>query len=52
MAVEEREGEGGVRTASETPMLMATALAILELKVVLLSRVAISNGGYSNSHLQ
>ena len=52
MAVEEREGEGGVRTASETPMLMATAVAISELKVVLLSRVAISNGGYSNSHLQ
>ena len=37
MAVEEREG--GVRTASETPMLMATAVAISELKVVLLSRL-------------
>ena len=40
MAVEEREGEGGVRTASETPMLMATAVAIPECKVVLLSRDA------------
>ena len=33
-------------------MLMATAVAISEFKVVLLSRVEISNGGYSNSQLQ